>query len=121
MSARPLPVQVVRLLVLLSHVALSLLLITTGGKLALLAGLLLCWPLPGLLRGRSYTYAWASMLLAIYCALLLADGYARPQAQHWSFGLALLAALEFVALMLYVRFSARASLAQKAGSGAASG
>lgn len=121
MSAQPLPLRLVRALVLLTHFALSLLLITTGGKVALLAGLLLFWPLPGLLRGRAYTHAWASMLLAIYCALLLADGYSRPQLQHWSFGLALLAALEFVALMLYVRFSARASLAQKAGSGAASG
>lgn len=121
MTQKPMPVRVVRWLVLGAHLLLILLLMLKGSALSLLAGLLLLAPLPGLLKGRSYTHAWASMMLAIYCALLLSDGYARPQGQYQAFGLAALAALEFVALMLYVRFSARASLAQRAGSGAVSG
>lgn len=96
-----------RVLALTAHLALIVLLIGESSTLALLAALLLFAPLPGLLRGSRYVHAWASMLLVVYCALLLAEGYARPQAQGSSFVLAALAAADFTGLVLYVRFSAR--------------
>jgi uncharacterized membrane protein len=74
------------------------------------AGVLVIVPLllavPGLWRGRRYTYAWASMLLTLYCAGLLAEVYMRPtQLVFWR-GLAVIAALEFVGLILFVRVQA---------------
>lgn len=83
----------------------------------------LLFPLPGLLRGRDYTYAWFSLMLSFYCAGLLAEGVARPELKLVSFALAGVSAIEFAALNLYVRLRARerqASAAQKAASGAAS-
>lgn len=66
----------------------------------------LLFALPGLWRGRRYTYAWASMLLVFYCAGLLAEVYMRPtQVGFWR-GLAVIAALEFVSLILFVRVQA---------------
>lgn len=77
-------------------------------------------PVAGIVRGRDYTYAWASMLLAFYAAGYLSDGYARPEHRRAAFGIASVAAIEFVSLVMYVRFRARerqgqAVAAQKAG------
>ncbi|WP_020650794.1 DUF2069 domain-containing protein [Solimonas variicoloris] len=109
MSALPRPPSVYpRALALAAHLALIVLLMALlRSPLALAAALLLFLPLPGMLRGRRYTHAWASMLLVGYCALLLANGYAQPQARALMFGLAALAAADFVGLVLYVRISAR--------------
>lgn len=78
-----------------------------GFSPALLLAAPLLLPLPGILRGRTYTCAWASMLLCFYAAGYLAAGYADP-AQKWAcFALASLAALDFTGLVLYVRLLAR--------------
>lgn len=84
-------------------------------SLGALAALVLFAPLPGLLRGNLRTFAWSAMLLAFYCAFLLADGWARPQGRTAAFALGAVAALEFVALNLYVRVTARARTARTAG------
>lgn len=60
-------------------------------------------PLPGLWRGRPYTYAWASLLQVFYAGLLLVEALRGP----WmAVALAGAAALEFCALLLFVRVRA---------------
>ena len=71
--------------------------------------LLLAWP--GLLRGRAYTAAWASLLVAFYCALLLAEAYMQPAHKGALLVLATLAALDFAALTLFAKVQARAARA----------
>lgn len=104
-----------RVMALVAHLALIVLLIvTSASKLGLFAGLLLFAPLPGMLRGSRYVHAWASMLLTVYCALLLANGYAQPQMRTWMFLLAGLAAIDFTGLVMYVRFGTREAQARQA-------
>lgn len=69
--------------------------------------LLLLLPLPGILRGRTYTCAWASMMIAFYAAAYLADGYAEASTRLSAFLVATVGVTEFAALVLYVRFTAR--------------
>lgn len=110
-----------RLLALATHLALIVLLLALAqSRLGIAAGLLLFVPLPGLLRGREYTHAWASLLLAFYSAVLLAEGYAGRAPEPRDLWLAGLAAVEFVSLVLFVRLRARERPAPAAGSGAAS-
>ena len=94
--------------VLLSHLALIVTIALVSPPivaLLLIAPLLL--PLPGLFKGRDYTFAWATMLLAFYVGGWLAAGYYNP-AQKWSsFGIAAFAAVDFAALNLFVKFRAR--------------
>ncbi|MGQ0619440.1 MAG: DUF2069 domain-containing protein [Panacagrimonas sp.] len=82
--------------------------------LGLLVAAVLCLPLPGILRGRTYTCAWASMLVGFYVAGYLAAGYARPEEKLTAFALATMAALDYVCLMMFVRFTARARAAARA-------
>lgn len=97
-----------RMLATVTHLLLIVAMLAQFGfsRASLLAAPLLL-PLPGILRGRLYTYRWASMLLAFYSALYLAAGYHDPGTQTISFAIATLAALDFVGLVLFVRFSAR--------------
>lgn len=118
------PSVYVRALALAAHFGLVIgLLAWSRSWLGLLVSLPLFAPLPGLLRGRDYTYAWASLLLVFYCAALLAEGVAMPAQKAPAWALAAVAALEFSALVLFVRLRSReraaASLAASAGSPAA--
>lgn len=100
-----------RRLALASHLSLMAVLAWINVPVAaviLIAPLLL--PLPGLLRGRAYTHAWATMLLTFYVGGYLAAGYFDPAHKWRCFGVALLAALDFVALNLYVKFLSRERL-----------
>jgi uncharacterized membrane protein len=91
---------------------ITALLLAAQSSLGLIAALLLLLPLPGLLKGRAYTAAWASMLLAFCSALLLAEGYANPAQKTLAFALAFLAVADFIALILFVRISARLVILQ---------
>ena len=71
--------------------------------LAVLLVLPLLLALPGLLRGRGYTASWASMLVAFYCALLLAEMAVQPKHHLSLLLLAGVAALDFVVLMLFAK------------------
>lgn len=97
-----------RIAALVLHVLLIAGLIAWCGWLP---GILLCLPLlaplPGLLRRRTYTAAWASMLLVFYVAGLLAEGVAVPGRRSVGTWLSVVAALDFVAVVLFVRLSAR--------------
>ena len=94
-------------LTLACHLALIGGLIYVGGRLGVLFGLLLFLPLPGLLRGHERTHAWLSMLIAFYCAALASNAYSSSTGHTLWFVLASLAAVEFAAAVLYVRFRAR--------------
>ncbi len=102
---------------LIAHVLLMLALVAQNSALSWLAALLLVPPLPGLVRGRLYTYQWACMLVAFYCALWLAEGWFEVRGRGLAFGIAALAASDFVSLVLYVRLRRR----EGPGPGAASG
>ncbi len=105
---------------LASQVILMVMLALQRSSLSGFGALLLALPLPGLLRGRLYTYQWASMLVAFYSALWLAEGWFDPARRATAFGIAAVAAADFVSLVLYVRLRRREQLAQTAGSGVAS-
>ena len=100
-------------LALLCHLALIVMIaLVSKPVIALVLIVPLLLPVPGLLRGRDYTHAWATMLLTFYVGGWLAAGYYNP-AQKWiSFGIAALAAVDFAALNLYVKFRARERSAQ---------
>ena len=96
---------------LLLHVALTLgLFALIAGRgtrahwvLAFVAVLPLLATVPGLLRGRAYTAGWACMLVSFYCALLLAEAYMLPTIKGALIVLSVVAALDFVALMLFAK------------------
>ncbi len=75
--------------------------------LAVVAVLPLVAAMPGLLRGRAYTAGWASMVVSFYCALLLAEAYMLPSIKGALMVLSMVAALDFVALMLYAKAKKR--------------
>jgi uncharacterized membrane protein len=107
--------------VLAAHAVLMAGLVLTGGWPGAVLALPLLAPLDGLWRGRSYTFAWCSLLIVFYAGGLLAEGYAAPAHRAAMFLVALVAAIEFVALVLYVRINARyaATAARTEGSGGA--
>lgn len=109
------PSLLMRRCALVAHLLLVLgVALRDPSALSLMLAAILCLPLPGLLRGRSYTYAWASMLIAFYVAGYLADGYARPETRLSAFVLASIAALDFVSVMMFVRLRAREMAAEAA-------
>jgi uncharacterized membrane protein len=71
--------------------------------LAALLTLPLLLPMPGLWRGLARTAGWASMLVAFYCALLLSEAYMLPSLKGALLSLAVIAAFDFVALMLFAK------------------
>lgn len=94
------------------------------GLLALLAAALLAWqrtplaagslvpllwlvplllPLPGLLRGKRYTYAWSTLLVIGYIALALTEIVADPRARLVPALILFVAFALFVALVTYLR------------------
>ena len=88
------------------HVALTIALAVVAKFPGWLLALPLLAPLPGLWRGKPYTHAWCSMLLVFYAGGLLAEAWANPEGATRAFALATVAAAEFIALVLYVRFAA---------------
>ncbi|MGH8517777.1 MAG: DUF2069 domain-containing protein [Panacagrimonas sp.] len=109
------PSDRVRLVALAAHGLLILgVALRDPSALSAVMVLILCLPLPGLWRARIYTYAWSSMLIAFFVAGYLADGYARPATRGAAFAMASIAALDFVAVMMFVRISAREEAAAAA-------
>jgi len=97
-----------RAVALAAHVLLIVGLVAWCGWLpGILLSLPLLAPLPGLLRRSTYTAGWASMLLVFYVAGLLAEGVAVPGRRLIGTLLSIVAALDFVGVVLFVRLSAR--------------
>jgi len=107
----PTLVRVTHQITLVLHSALTLgLFALVAGRgtrahlvLAVVAVLPLVAALPGLLRGRAYTAGWASMVVSFYCALLLAEAYMLPSLKGGLIALSIVAAFDFVALMLFAK------------------
>ena len=107
------PITLARGIALLGHLGLILTLVLWfavlapselfGPWLALFWCAPLLIPLPGLLRGRSYTYAWNSMLLLLYLTLGITEAMGAPQERSYAYAVLLCTAVTFVASQLYVR------------------
>ena len=75
-----------------------------GGSLLALKAMPLLLPLPGILRGRRYTYQWASLLvLAWFAEGVVRAWSARSLSQLRAFGDVLLSGLLFAAAVGYAR------------------
>jgi uncharacterized membrane protein len=73
--------------------------------LCLLAAAPLLAPLPGLLRGRRYTYAWASLFAVPYLAFAVTELLVNPGAR-WVASLSLVLVFAwFCSMVLYLRAS----------------
>ncbi|MGQ0501102.1 MAG: DUF2069 domain-containing protein [Panacagrimonas sp.] len=102
------PSQLARRVVLVTHALLmAAVLLRNPSPVSVILLLVLCTPLPGLIRGRPYTYAWASLLIAFFVAGYLSDGFAVAGTRLSAFAIGSVAALEFVSLMMFVRWTAR--------------
>lgn len=82
----------------LSATAAGIALLFTAGPLLL--------PLPGLLRGESSTYRWASLTLAPALTWSLTELLANPEARPYATVAALLAVLSLAALVAALRVTA---------------
>lgn len=89
-----------------AHLALLIALPAVAGLPGALLALPLLLPVPGLWNGRPYTFAWCSMLIVFYVGGFLMEAWSQPQRRVVAVTLAALATVEFIALMLYVRFRA---------------
>jgi uncharacterized membrane protein len=89
-------------------VALSLLAWILAGypwPMCLVAVLPLLAPLNGLVRGRRYTYAWATLFAIPYLAFALTELLANPQARWVAAMTLLLVFAWFCTMILYLRAS----------------
>ncbi|ULQ45592.1 DUF2069 domain-containing protein [Flagellatimonas centrodinii] len=93
--------------VLLHLTLIGMMAVTADSALGWCATGLLALAVPGLVRGRLRTYGWASMLVAFYSALWLANGYAAGPERALSLWVATVAALDFSAIVLFARFRRR--------------
>lgn len=73
--------------------------------LCVLAAAPLLAPLPGLVRGRRYTYAWASLFAMPYVAFSVTELLANPAARAVASLSLLLVFAWFCAMVLYLRAS----------------
>ncbi len=73
--------------------------------LCLLAALPLLAPLNGLVRGRRYTYAWATLFAIPYLMFALTELLVNPRARWAAGGSLLLVFLWFCAMVAYLRIS----------------
>lgn len=106
MSSPGTPTRRARELSLAAHTVLLAALPILAGLPGVVLALPLLAPLRGLWRGQPYTYAWCSLLLAFYVGGFLMEAYAQPSRAPAALALALVAAVEFSALLFYVRFRA---------------
>lgn len=117
---RPLSIYA-RAVAVAAHLGLTAgLLWWSSTTLGWLVSALLVPAIPGLLSGREYTYAWMSLMLSFYSAALLAEGVAVPAHKPVAWALAAVAAVEFSALVLYVRLRQRERAGEKLAAAAVS-
>lgn len=97
-------------LALLAALAASLLAwqrssLASGSLLPLLWIAPLLLPLPGLVRGQRYTYAWSTLLMIGYVALALTEIIAAPHARAASAAILFISFALFVAMVAYLRLT----------------
>jgi uncharacterized membrane protein len=71
--------------------------------LAVLYSLPLLMPLSGLLRGRRYTYSWATLCVLPYFIVGVSESVANPLLHNWALALLGCSLLWFFALLSYLR------------------
>jgi uncharacterized membrane protein len=76
--------------------------------LILLLGPLLL-PMRGLLHGRTYTHAWASMLSLFYFCLGIMHAWSEPAARGYGVALTVFSLMFFSGAICYVHYSRRGS------------
>jgi uncharacterized membrane protein len=104
MTSAPRPVSAwARRATLALHAAVMVGLVATGGRLGGLLAMPLLAPLPGLWRGRPYTYAATSLFVVLYAGGFLMEASTHAARRPVALALATLAALEFCALVIFVR------------------
>lgn len=64
-------------------------------------------PLPGLIRGRAYTYAWTSLLTLLYLTWALTELLANPAARPAAYPAFFSALMLFTGCLLFVRLDQR--------------
>ena len=100
------PTRWARGVALLAHCGLIVALPLLAGRLGIAAMLPLLLPLRGLWQERPYTYAWTSLLITAYLGGFLMEAYAQSPPLRAAIALAVAGAIEFCALLFYVRFRA---------------
>lgn len=78
-----------------------------GRGLAVVLLIPLAFPLYGLVRGRAYTHAWASMMALFYMALAMTEVMSNPAAHAFSYTALAASSAFFLGCVFYVRFLAR--------------
>lgn len=68
-------------------------------------------PLRGLLHGRTYTHAWASMLSLFYFCLGIMHAWSEPAARGYGISLTVCSLLFFCGAICYVRYSGGVTVA----------
>lgn len=76
-----------------------------GSYWPLLLLLPLCAPLPGIIRARRYTYAWASLVVIAYIALGVTEVVATPDARLVPAFILFTAFALFIALVAFLRLT----------------
>ena len=77
-----------------------------GGSLLALKAAPLALPLPGILRGKRYTYQWSSMLVLAYLAEGVVRAWSERGASQWLAGAEIGMSLAFFAAAVgYARLS----------------
>lgn len=75
-----------------------------GGSWLVLKAALLLWPLFGILRGRRYTYQWASMFILLYCTEGILRVLLDKGAAQWCAAAEMaLATTFYIATLLYCK------------------
>ena len=67
----------------------------------------LLFPLGGLLKGRPYTYAWASFLSLIYFIHAVVELYSTPQDRHLALLELLLSLAFYIGCVMFARLGGR--------------
>ena len=96
-----------------AHLTLALgLVFWCGWKGGAILSLPLLWTLPGLMQAKVRSGIWVAYILIFYVAALVAEAYAVPQ--HYAVGLILasVAMLDFVGVILFIRWATREHSAQ---------
>jgi uncharacterized membrane protein len=79
----------------------------TGGNLlrAIVFGMPLMLPLPGLVRRHRTTYRWATLCVLPYFVVAITEAFANPVVRSWAVAMLALALIWFFALVAFLRVS----------------
>lgn len=88
--------------------------IRLGMLLPALLTMPLLLPLPGMIRGKAYTYAWTSLMTLLYLTWILTELLANPAARIVTYPAFFSALMLFSGCLLFVRLDQRERAARQA-------